>query len=424
MTSTSVSRSVVVCFLGVVVGCSVGSGGEIDAPVVRDSAGIRIVENTQPRWADGRGWVLASEPSVVIGGLREEPGHDLGWPKEAWRLADGGMVVLDGGSQELRFFDGNGTFRFASGGKGEGPGEFRGLVWVRRFGVDSLWAYDARLRRISVFDVNGVFHRSFNLPTPDGRVISATDVLDDGSLIVVGIPSGLEPSRRGLVRREGHLYRYRPLERSLDTLEVMYFREAYVQPYGPGGQGGLAIPVPFTRSQEFEVLRDVVLVVDTDRFEVLEYGLDGGLQSIFRKAHLGVAVTGEDIDRAYDLLYHRSSRDFIRKAVAAAFRDFEFPATMPATGRWAWERVGSTRPALHGLEVDDAGNVWVLEYNPPGNNQRRWTVFDAEGVLLGTVPFPIGFDPLHIGDDFVLGWRLGELEEISVELYGLVKSKK
>ena len=65
----------------------------------------------------------------------------------------------------------------------------------------------------------------------------------------------------------------------------------------------------------------------------------------------------------------------------------------------------------------------VLEYNRPGNNQRRWTVFDSEGVLLGTVPFPIGFDPLHIGDDFVLGWRLGELDEISVELYGLDKER-
>ena len=332
-------------------------------------------------------------------------------------------MVLDGGSQELRFFDGNGAFRFASGGKGEGPGEFRGLVWVRRFGADSLWAYDASLRRISVFDVNGVFHRSFNLPTPDGRVISATDVLDDGSLIVSALAFGFDPSRRGLIPSERPLYRYRPVERTLDSLGIILVTQLYWQPYRLENQGSLAIPVPFTRSQDYEAWHDRLLTVDTDRFEILVHHSDGKLHSIFRKAHRNSAVTNDDIDTAYDLLYNRSSWDFIRKAVAAAFREFEFPATMPATGRWAWERVSSRRPTLRGFEVDDVGNVWVLEYNRPGDQQRRWTVFDSEGVLLGTVPFPIGFDPLHIGDDFVLGWRLGELDEISVELYGLDKER-
>ena len=360
MNSKSVARSVVVCCLGVVVGCSGGSGDGLGTPVVRDSAGIRIVESTVPRWADGRGWVLASEPSVTIGGLREEPGHDLG-------------------------------------------------------------SYDASLRRISVFDVNGVFHRSFNLPTPDGRVIHAADVLGDGSLIVSALAFAFDPSRRGLIPLERPLYRYRPVERSLDSLGIMLVTYLYWQPYRLENQGSLPIPVPFTRSAEYEAWHDRLLTADTDCFEILVHNWDGRLHSIFRKAHRSAAVTNDDIDTAYDLLYNRSSRDFIRKAVAAAFREFEFATTMPATGRWAWERVQSQRPALRGLEVDDVGNVWGLEYNRPGDHQRRWTVFDSEGVLLGTVPFPIGFDPLHIGDDFVLGWRLGELDEISVELYGLEK---
>ena len=53
--------------------------------------------------------------------------------------------------------------------------------------------------------------------------------------------------------------------------------------------------------------------------------------------------------------------------------------------------------------VDDPGNIWVLEYNRPGDGQPRWTVFDPDGRLLGTLEFPIGFTPHHIGEDFVLG---------------------
>ncbi len=41
-------------------------------PVVRDSAGIRIVENTTPQWQEGREWRLSAEPVVGIGGGETE----------------------------------------------------------------------------------------------------------------------------------------------------------------------------------------------------------------------------------------------------------------------------------------------------------------------------------------------------------------
>ena len=36
--------------------------------IVRDSSGIRIVENTTPLWPEGQGWHLSPEPVVDIGG--------------------------------------------------------------------------------------------------------------------------------------------------------------------------------------------------------------------------------------------------------------------------------------------------------------------------------------------------------------------
>ena len=61
--------------------CAVGCGGEAArqgaAAVVRDSAGIRIVENSGPAWAEGAGWRVADSPLVSIGGVAGDPAYDL-----------------------------------------------------------------------------------------------------------------------------------------------------------------------------------------------------------------------------------------------------------------------------------------------------------------------------------------------------------
>ena len=69
--------------------------------VVRDSAGVRIVENANPLWQDGEGWHLSPEPVVEIGGGDSEYDQLFGMIS-AVRLADGRLVVANG-TQELQF---------------------------------------------------------------------------------------------------------------------------------------------------------------------------------------------------------------------------------------------------------------------------------------------------------------------------------
>jgi len=47
-------------------GCASGSE-EPSAVTVRDSAGVRIVESSAPRWATASPWRIASQPEVEIG---------------------------------------------------------------------------------------------------------------------------------------------------------------------------------------------------------------------------------------------------------------------------------------------------------------------------------------------------------------------
>ena len=102
---------------------------------VRDSTGIRIIENASPAEGSLLGWRIGAEPSASIGVREGEEPYMLHNVFGATRLSDGRIVVANHGSSELRVFDEFGTHLVNWGGRGEGPGEFSGdLHQVRPLG--------------------------------------------------------------------------------------------------------------------------------------------------------------------------------------------------------------------------------------------------------------------------------------------------
>ena len=94
------------------------------AAEARDSAGIQVVENPAPPAGSRLEWRIGPEPSVSIGRREGEDPYLLYRASDATILADGRIVVANGGSDELRFFDSTGSHLASRGGQGEGPGEF------------------------------------------------------------------------------------------------------------------------------------------------------------------------------------------------------------------------------------------------------------------------------------------------------------
>jgi hypothetical protein len=117
-------------------------GGEAGAaaPVVRDSAGVRIVENARPAWGEGEGWRSSPEPLVDVGLAEGDAAYQFGRVAGALRLDDGRIVVADGQANELRWFDAAGRHLKTAGRKGGGPGEFDGLHALLRLPGDSVAA--------------------------------------------------------------------------------------------------------------------------------------------------------------------------------------------------------------------------------------------------------------------------------------------
>ena len=83
--------------------------------------------------------------------------------------------------------------------------------------------------------------------------------------------------------------------------------------------------------------------------------------------------------------------------------------------------IPKTMPAFTTFVVDPERNLWVREYRRPGGDGERWTVFDSEGLMLGTLSAPLRFRFTDVGADYVLGIRTDDLGVEHVQLYRLEK---
>ena len=372
-------------------------------PVVRDSAGIRIVENTTPQWQEGEVWRLSPEPVVDIGGGDREE-EQLFRVVGALRLSDDRIVVANGGTNEIRFYGPGGTFLSASGGEGEGPGEFRRLSAVRRLRGDSLFAQDARLFRSSVFDGQGRFVRTVQPQAARGR--SSIDIVfDDGMMLGSSIVRfNVADIKLGLFRMAFTFYRFDGTGDLVDTLGVYPGFELYVVP----SQGGVPSTYshPISRATYFQFLPDGYYVADNDTYEVQKYAPDGKLQQIVRRLTVPVQVEPQHVQTWVERQFAGVTDDDRRRSLEQMYRDMPLPETSPAYG---------------GMALSVEGDLWVREYDLPGNEANNWSVFDAEGTLQGTLGLPPRFQPLDIGSDYILGlWRDADDVE-HVRMYELIK---
>src|SRR5690606_18394752 len=89
-----------------------------DRVVVRDSAGVRIVENVEPAWCPVDAWRIPDAPVVPIGAVEGEAHEQFFRITGILRLDDGRIVVADDGARELRFYDAAGHFLSSAGRQG------------------------------------------------------------------------------------------------------------------------------------------------------------------------------------------------------------------------------------------------------------------------------------------------------------------
>jgi hypothetical protein len=366
-----------------------------------DSAGVTIVESHAPLWSPEQGWRLSEEPLLTIGDVEGADEYQLYRVRSAVRLADGRIVIANSGTNELRFYDGDGTYLFMRGGEGGGPGEFRSMGFIWTLG-DSLLLYDFGQMRMTVYSTAGEFGRTFRVrEAPDGGFPYPEGVLAPHTLLVRRSPQDAELNA-GFNRDTSLYLRYSLEGEPLDSLgwfpgdeSYMGFREDFT--YGTSA--------PFGLRAYMLAAGDLLYYGSSDAYEIELRTSDGTLQRLIRRPVPNAPVTAEEVEE-----FHRSYEDR-EERMAPIWRELYSKMTLP-----------ETKPAYGRLLVDADSNIWVAEYSEERDDEGTWSVFDPEGRFLGTVETPTGGRVQQIGGDFVLGvWR-DELDVEYVRLYELIKN--
>lgn len=405
-------RAVVLVTL--VAGAAAGCGAADTAPTyaVRDSAGVQIVESPAPAWRPGEGWRVAAEPSLQIGVVDGPEEYQFSSIVGVERLADGRIMVADRRAAQLRFYDADGRFLDAYGRSGSGPGEFRWMLWAGAYRGDSLAAWDGTARRLTVLDPATRQGRTQTIELPqrqeEGRAGAlvvqipgtVSGVFADGTLLVM--PTIIVPVDPGKpVSQEIVFERYSPDGAPLDTVAAIVWPELRIS----AGNAAVELPPPF-RPRFVSAIHGVRFYHGPgEAYEIRVYTADGALERVIRASHRDLTVTEAAREAYREQQRSRAKDDATRAQIERALADVEFPATLPPYAR---------------MLVDAEDHLWVQDYLLPGHEgPTTWSVFDAEGRLLGVVELPARFEPRQIGRDFILGvWR-DELDVSYVRLYEL-----
>lgn len=403
--------------LSAVVGC--GRGGQYAGtePVVTDSAGVRIVTNVAPAWSGspGEAWTLSPKPILEIGVLEGDPAFMFSQLRSPRRLSDGSIVVLDGGSSEIRMFDAEGRHLRTFGRKGQGPGEFQVGHAAVPFTQDSIAVWDLLLERVIIFANDGSLGREFKLePIPDDRFyrVDFSRRLPNGDLLASSSssrPTTLPADPQGLGWTRVLLLSYS--SRGTDPKVIAELPQIPCDPNKTRECSYIAYGARASSALRGDRLYTGI----SDRNEFRAFDEDGELISIIRGSATPVPVT--DAIRA----------DFIERVVAG-------DPSREAERREHASRAhfASVVPLFSGFLVDDRGYIWAREYRieeaPFGYVPRverteglHFTVFDPDGRELGQVQLPLNFDVSEIGPDYILGVGRDGLDVERVQIYALNK---
>lgn len=278
---------------------------------------------------------------------------------------DGHIVVLDGDAKHLKVLERDGTLIDTLGRPGNGPGEFRGPRTVDVARGDSIYVYDTRQNRLSVYTPppSVTLDRSVLLSGSGGNLTKARVVGDR-------LAGYVTP---GYTRKEG-LYRPEPATwrvigeggRAGDTLTSVQRKKVATSFDGPGV---VIAYLPFGRITHVAPGPDGRLYHGhTDELRVDATSMAGRTRTIADVPVPSIPVTGAERDSALAEIPSR-----IRPPIASAFPEM--------------------KPAFTDLFVADDGRLWIRRPTDRlGAEQATWWILDPGTKTIHEVQLPAEVD--------------------------------
>lgn len=337
------------------------------APLVVDSAGVRIVRHTaQPAWR----LTVGLEADLRLG-TRADGGDALYRVRGGAFLDGGGVVVANHGSSEILYFSSEGELVHRAGGEGQGPSEFSNILWLQDEGDGSLAVYDAGNIRLAHLDHDGEFLSTQNMnidpeAEPSDQVMRGPGfpigVVQEGGVLMipwaVAVLDGVDgplPLRGELRKYSEDLSEYQPV----DSVRLRTWYEA-AQVEGPPVGQILESPLfLFAADREWVAYSEA----RTHRVTVLHHGR---ISYVIEEARARQPFTPDSVP--------------------------EYIAS-----------VADSLPAYRELQVDADGRVWVKSPAEDEASPAQWREFSEGGTAVRTLELPASTSVLDaVGDRLLL----------------------
>jgi hypothetical protein len=301
--------------------------------------------------------LIAPDSAVTIGVA--EGSLDLQFHRiVSVEFVQGGILVADGGSNEIRRFSNRGEILHRWGGSGDGPGEFRRLRWATSI-ADTVYAWDESSRRLTVYDEAGnvahVVRPTFFGGSAPQRVVG---MFADHTLIVNPLEISSQP-RIGAGVRAGD-----------SPIAVAGWDDAALRPFTtvPGrpiyaSSDGIRVPIPFTTYPAYSVAASSLIIGNGATHEFTRYSESGAALRTTRFVPERV-VTAADLARYIDA-YLESRRDGDASDIERAAKEAPVPEFMPTFDELAAQRSGAT---------------WIRTFTLPWDTVAEWVLLDSTGV--------------------------------------------
>ncbi len=382
-----------------------GRGSGEPGSEVRDSAGIRIIENARPFDGSRLPWRIGPQPaaSFPIYGYHYPQRHV---PEDAMRLRDKRIAIVHPNGYSLAY-----DISGSPSGKWSGqydpvatewpldPGQSGGPDRMAPWPGDSIigWGdfprdteYGPRYV-VSVFDAIGNHGRFFALSSddPDLRVVDGTK---DGLILTVSGHREEDSIAVQLWDPEGKL------RSSLGTLPAVKRHDLY-------GNGLVWFATIFGHEPVHAPWGELIVVGNTNRYELRAYRADGSLARIVRREHELRSVTPDDVEWIYESVDSRQRERLQSVPVADHYPVFERVLADASGHLWVleypvpMEPTGVGAPGFPFSPTRDLAHLARMAAPVP----LLWTVFDPEGRVLGFVDTPAGLEIVEIGEDYILG---------------------
>jgi hypothetical protein len=383
---------------------SAARGG--DAIVVSDSSGIAIVSNDLTRLRASCS--VSATPTLSIGTDEGEEESELFRVFGATRLTDGTVVLVNGGSQQIRFFAPDGKFLRAAGRAGRGPGEFSDAFYIHWLPGDTLYVGDYRPFQFLVFGPDGQWVRTVRPNPLYPNSPGSMNVLRDGRLLLAE-PDAFE-------RNEPSAFRERKITVMLHGADGTLTDTVAQLPNGRWGQSEPGPQYPWL----FPLFESFAVIGAKDERIVLGHASESELQ-VHRTAQ------GLPVDRI--IRWNVGDRTVKSEDVSAERERFSAQyANVPAAQRAVLVEpmlsekrpVADRFPAFGRLRLGRDGRIWVREFPRPRDPpEHRWLGFAADGRFVCRLSTPRYDDILEFGADYVLTHERDSLGVERVRQYRL-----